>query len=207
MNRKVLHLAACACLLVGAGAVATNGFGAFAVAAAGDVTACAKKRGKNKGALRLASKCRKGERKVRWSRTGPAGADAVAPGGAVMYFDLPACPAGWEEYTAGRGRYLVGLNSGGTPGAAVGTALGNEENRAVGQHSHGVTDPGHAHSVPYDTDMLENLGDTIGGTDRVGADNATAATSSAPTGITIDPAGAVAGTNAPYVQLLACRKD
>jgi hypothetical protein len=27
------------------------------------------------------------------------------------------------------------------------------------------------------------------------------------TGISIDPAGAVSGTNAPYVQLLACRKN
>lgn len=204
MNRNLLHLAACASLLVGAGAVATNGFGAFAVAAAGDLTACAKKKGKNKGALRLASRCRKSERKVTWAKTGPAG---VAPAGAVVHFDLAACPTGWSEYTDGRGRYLVGLPQGGTPGAGVGTPLASGEDRATGQHTHGVNDPGHAHSVPYDTDMLANLGNTIGGTKQQGANDGSAASSTVQTGITVQPAGAVAGTNAPYVQLIACRKD
>jgi hypothetical protein len=202
VNRKALHIAACASLLVGAGAVATNGFGAFAVAAAGDLTACAKKKGKNRGALRLASRCKKSERKVTL-----ANASGGTPAGAVMHFDRKTCPAGWSEYTSGRGRYLVGLPEGGTPGAGVGTPLTGGEDRATGQHAHGVTDPGHAHSVAYDNDMVANLGNTIGGTRRVDVEEGAATTSTVPTGITVQPAGAVAGTNAPYVQLLACRKE
>jgi hypothetical protein len=222
MNRKPLQLAISACLLVAIGTLATNGFGAFAASTSKQLVACAKKKGKNKGLLRVASKCRKSERKYTWNREGPtgqtgpsgspgqpgqAGADAIAPAGAVMYFDSPACPAGWSEFIGGRGRYLVGLPGGGTAGATVGTALSDQENRATGQHTHGVTDPGHSHSVVYDTDKLENIGNTIGGTRRVGVDDGTATTSTAFTGISIQPAGAVPGTNAPYVQLLVCRKD
>jgi hypothetical protein len=218
MHGKGPYLAICVCLLAAVGGLATHGFGAFA-ATSGDVTACAKKKGKNKGALRLASKCKRSERKVTWSQVGPAGPtgpagtagtagrDALAPAGAVMHFDLPACPAGWTEYGAGRGRYLVGLPSGGTAGAAVGTALADQEDRPVGQHTHGVTDPGHSHTVAYDTEMLANRGSTIGGTRRVGIDDSTANSSVVTTGIGINPAGAVAGTNAPYIQLLVCRKD
>jgi hypothetical protein len=69
------------------------------------------------------------------------------PAGAVMYFNLAACPTGWQELTASQGRYLVGRPNGGTLGATVGTALTDEENRAVGQHNHDVTDPGHSHGV------------------------------------------------------------
>jgi hypothetical protein len=101
----------------------------------------------------------------------------------------------------------VGTPANGTPGATVGTPLGEQENRAVGQHSHAVNDPGHSHTVAYDGDQLQNTTETIMGTDQVGENNGTATSSVAPTGITIAPAGAVAGTNAPYVQLLLCRKD
>jgi hypothetical protein len=34
------------------------------------------------------------------------------PSGAVMAFDLAACPAGWSEYTAARGRFLRGIDNG-----------------------------------------------------------------------------------------------
>jgi hypothetical protein len=171
------------------------------------VSACAKKRGKNKGALRLASKCKRSERKVTWSKTGPAGDDAVAPAGAVMHFDLAACPAGWSAWEEGRGRYLVGTPAGGTNGATVGTPLGNQENRPVGQHSHALNDPGHSHTLAFDADQLQNTPETVGGTDQVGENNGTATSSVAQTGITVAPEGAVAGTNAPYVQLLLCRKE
>lgn len=60
---------------------------------------------------------------------------AAPPSGAVMYFDLPACPEGWSELVAARGRSLVGLPSGGTAGGTVGAPLGNLENRA---HTHAV---------------------------------------------------------------------
>ena len=53
------------------------------------------------------------------------------PSGAIMFFNLASCPSGWTELTAARGRYLVGLTSGGTLAGTAGTALTNLENRAV----------------------------------------------------------------------------
>jgi hypothetical protein len=230
-----VNVVATVCLLAVAGALTASAFGAFATGAASKtISACVKKSGRAKGTMRLASKCRKGERRVTWNSAGepgpagPAGApgsnganglagaagapgangvDAVAPAGAVMYFDLAACPAGWTSFDAAGGRYLVGLPTGGTAGAAVGTALSDQENRPTGQHTHGVTDPGHFHAVGYDTEQLANTGNTIGGTRMQGGTNSGSENSDpAFTGISIQPAGAVAGTNAPYLQLLVCRK-
>jgi hypothetical protein len=219
------------CLLAVIGALTASAFGAFSAASPQKITACAKKKGRSKGLLRLASKCKKGERRVSWNVKGPAGAngaqgapgtngaagaagtpgtpgaDAIAPAGAVMHFDLAACPSGWSPYAPALGRYLVGTPAGGTFGATVGTALSNQENRPTGQHTHAVNDPGHTHTVDYDTDQLANLGNTIGGTHQVGVNDGHATSQVAFTGITIANAGSVAGTNAPYVQLLVCRKD
>jgi hypothetical protein len=210
------NVAATVCLLALAGALAAGAFGRAAAPAT--ITACAAKKGASKGLLRLASTCKRTEKKVTWSVRGPAGpqgfqgaqgqpgADAVAPAGAVMYFDLASCPAGWSEYVAGRGRYLVGVPAGGTGGASVGTALSDQENRPTGQHTHAVNDPGHYHTVDYDTERLANMGNTIGGTSMFGTNSGGENTHPALTGITIANAGSVPGTNAPYLQLLACRK-
>src|SRR3954453_6476648 len=86
------------------------------------ITGCVVKKGKTAGAVRIISgkkKCKKKtEKKISWNKKGVAGAtgaagaagangaagtagvDAVAPAGAVMFFALPTCPAGWTEYTA-----------------------------------------------------------------------------------------------------------
>jgi len=217
------NVAATICLVSVAGAITASAFGAFDRAAAPTtIKACAAKKGSTKGLLRLASTCKKGERKVTWNVKGPAGApgaqgfpgapgqpgaDATSPAGAVMYFDLPACPAGWSDFDAGRGRYLVGMPVGGTPGAAVGTALSDHENRATGQHTHAVIDPGHVHAVGFDTERLANLGNTIGGTSIFGSNSGSENSDLGFTGISIANAGAVSGTNAPYLQLVACRKN
>jgi len=60
-------------------------------------------------------------------------AAASAPAGAVVHFDLPSCPDGWSEYTAARGRVLLGLPAGGNLGGTVGTPLAN---LASPQHKH-----------------------------------------------------------------------
>ena len=57
----------------------------------------------------------------------------LLPAGAVSFFDLASCPSGWSELTAARGRYLVGLPSGGTLSGTAGTAPTNLENRPVGR--------------------------------------------------------------------------
>lgn len=212
----------CLVALIGAGAVA-------AVAQSGNKTlaACYKTKGKTKGSMRYltksSGKCKKGEKKIKWNQTGPQGpagtagargADAVAPGGAVMFFDLAACPAGWTAYDAARGRTLVGLNNGGTLAGTAGTPLGDLEDRAVGQHVHEVTDPGHGHAVRGHNARVRIPGT---GLSIAGPSSSTLELPTSPngattgivpnaTGITVDPSGSVPGTNAPYVQLLACRK-
>jgi len=149
---------------------------------------------------------------VPWARLSsvPAGfADGVddvggsIPTGAVMYFDLPGCPSGWSPYGAATGRYIVG---GGTLGTVVGTQLGDGQDRAVGQHSHSISDPGHLHNVFGGT-----LTGGAGGSRHTWAEIGvamTGRTASAGTGINItNNAGSVAGTNAPYLQLLVCKKN
>jgi hypothetical protein len=71
---------------------------------------------------------------------------ASVPTGAVMMFDLAACPEGWSELSSARGRALVGLPAGGTLGGTVGAALGDVENRA------------HAHSFDPDGCMMSAAG-------------------------------------------------
>ena len=123
------------------------------------------------------------------------------PSAAVMYFNSASCPAGWTEFTAARGFYLVGLPSGGTLDAVVGTALTDIENRAVGQHAHTVTDPGHLH-----TSARSGGGGNGDMTSRAGG-SASGSTGSSVTSVTVDNTGSVAGTVAPYVQLIVCKKD
>ena len=74
------------------------------------------------------------------------------PSGAVMYFDLAACPVGWSQFADGAGRYVVGITEAAAGdsanlGAQVGTSLGNLEDRPVGAHTHVVSDPGHTHVI------------------------------------------------------------
>lgn len=57
------------------------------------------------------------------------------PSALTAYFP-DSCPSGWSEYTSARGRYIVGLPSGGTKEGTQGTALSNVQNRPVGQHNH-----------------------------------------------------------------------
>lgn len=239
-----VNLVATVCLLAVVGGVTASALGAFDVSgSASAITACVKKKGKAKGAMRAAKKCKRGEKKLTWNKVGPAGPqgpagdkgatgdagpkgdpgapgepgakgdkgapgnDATAPGGMIAYFNQSQCPSGWTEVVSARGRYVVGLVQGGTLAAQVGTALTNQQNRAVGQHTHAVIDPGHAHVVDYDTEQLANLGNTIGGTKQQGgSDSGTKNTRTAFTGISIANAGTVPGTNAPYIQLLTCRK-
>jgi hypothetical protein len=153
--------------------------------------------------------------------------EAVAPG-AVVFFNLAACPAGWSALVTAQGRYVVGLAPGGTVAAAVGTALSDQENRATGQHSHTVSDPGHSHGIAdpghshgpasggaFLANFINNapvnvpMGGGYGFAQAATTQGATTGVSvqSAMTGASINAAGSVAGTNAPYIQLLACQKN
>lgn len=82
------------------------------------------------GVLSMMLNARSGETQQVSPRAG-----AVPAGGII--FQTGECWAGWAEYTPARGRYVVGLVSGGTDAGTVGTALGDRESRATGAHSHG----------------------------------------------------------------------
>ena len=145
-----------------------------------------------------------------------ASARGGVPANAVIFIPATTCPTGYTEYTTLRGRYAVGLVANGTSAATVGTALTNTENRAVGQHTHtqnahnhGITDAGHTHTYNEhggSTSPFTETG-TVWGNGSQNTGNST-------TGITINNqtatnqnTGSVSGTNAPYVQLLACQKQ
>jgi|GEM_PF-3736052 len=148
------------------------------------------------------------------------------PSGAVMYFDLTSCPSGWSELTSAKGRYVIGLPTGGTLGATVGTNLEPQENRATGlhthtgttsaagDHTHSINDPGHSHTSQGGFGTVYG-----GGTPYNYVVQTYTTTSTSTTGISINSAGvhshnliinnagSVAGTNAPYLQLLVCKKS
>ena len=133
-----------------------------------------------------------------------ASARGGVPANAVIFIPATSCPAGYTEYTTLRGRYAVGLPLDGTSAGTAGTALTNTENRAVGQHNHTLTDPSHEHEARVrgsggTTTVAESASDSAVGNNTIVA--------SATTGITLASAGGVAGTPAPYVQLLACQKQ
>lgn len=138
--------------------------------------------------------------------TGLASWQPGTPSGAVMFFNLSACPTGWTELTSAQGRYVVGRSAGGTLAGTVGTALSNLENRPVGRHTHVVSDPGHSHTLPGN--FYVHYVDPLIGPWLFRPDAPTKATTeSSTTGVTIANAGSVDGTPAPYIQLLICQKD
>jgi len=185
------------------------------------ITGCVVKKGKKAGAIRIISgkkKCKKKtEKKLSWNQKGIAGtagaagatgaagtngADAVAPAGAVMFFATATCPGGWSEYAAAQGRYIVGLPPGGTLEKTDGTALADGEDRPTGAHTHQVVVQADPILVGGNVTVTSVQG-TQHTTSRQPLDSTVAAS-----GVTVNaPAGSVAGTNAPYVQLLACRKN
>jgi hypothetical protein len=160
--------------------------------------------------------------------SGAAGALAtqVVPTGAVMFFNLSSCPSGWSDLPAAQGRYVVGLDTGGTLAATVGSPLSDMENRAVGQHGHSISDPGHNHGGATggvanwtgNTDPTFDFTSTGAACTRAlmygnpdGCYNSFSAhnhsIASSVTGVTVANAGAVAGTNAPYVEFRICQKN
>jgi Collagen triple helix repeat (20 copies) len=143
---------------------------------------------------------------------GVNGVDAIAQTGAVMFFNLASCPAGWFEYTNARGRYLVGVRPGGALGTFVGAALENVEERAVGEHTHGVSQSAHVHGPSTDWGFA---GAATEGTTRRpifdfkpddGGNPQVNITAGGTASFTIANAGIISGTPAPYLQLLVCQK-
>jgi hypothetical protein len=224
----------CLVIVLGGSAVAADSLSGAGSSSSQQIYVCVKKSGKGKGQMRVVSqrsRCKRTERKTQWAvqgppgPAGPAGAPGTAgassegslvPSGAVGFYALSQCPAGWSTYDPARGRYVVGLDGGGALEGPVGTKLDPGENRAIGQHTHPLNDPGHRHQVTRVSPIIRAGNVTpvrIQGTATVSQQqdlpntpgNESIALST--TGVTLDPAGGVPGTNAPYVQLLPCKKD
>lgn len=64
---------------------------------------------------------------------GGGGGDAI-PAGAVMAFDLTACPSGWTEYTPARGRFIRGIDNGAGNDPDGTRSLGSVQNDAIKTH-------------------------------------------------------------------------
>ncbi len=137
--------------------------------------------------------------------TGSGSGFSSVPQGGILYFATSTCPTGWSEVTAARGRYVVGLPSGGSVSSTAGTALSNSENRAVGQHTHTASDSGHSHDIGVKYGVGNGY-EIVQGVDP-GGGAGLRSTQSATTGITVNASGTTAGTNAPYIQFLVCQKD
>ncbi|WP_157739014.1 hypothetical protein [Labrenzia sp. VG12] len=155
---------------------------------------------------------------------------SAIPRGSIVFFRDTECPNdAWRPYDNARGRYVVALNQGGVLGATVGNPLEDKEQRAVGQHSHvasGVSEHTHVaavagnHTHTYrSTDngtLNDNRSNFAGGAMRFGrVDTKTSGGGGNHThqldaagahNHNISNAGEKEGTNAPYIQLLACEK-
>lgn len=139
------------------------------------------------------------------------------PSGAILYRNASTatgCWPGWTEMTAARGYYIVGLQSGGTVATATGTPLTNLENRPVGQHTHIQDSHNHTQNSHTHVMLFQGIATPAGGTFPTAIDagggtytgQATTATNQATTA-TNQNTGSVAGTNAPYLELLVCTKN
>lgn len=116
---------------------------------------------------------------------------SAMPRDSLVFFDSQTCPSGWREDDRFRGRYIVGVTAGGRKGLAVGQALKDGENRPTGYHTHRYQDFSVGGDPPPSSDIA--AGNAV-------PRKLVPRTTEGPDG---DPP---AGTNAPFVQLLACLK-
>lgn len=124
-----------------------------------------------------------------------AGSETAAgvPANGIIQTTDTSAPTGWTEFTAGRGRVIVGTPSGGTHAGTVGTALTNLQDPT---HTH--TGPSHSHVVTFNA--ARNI--TIDG-------GATYVSSTSTTTTNTDGTGATGATSAtmPYIQQLGIIKS
>lgn len=132
--------------------------------------------------------------------------DAGVPKNGIILMTDATCPAGFAEYTAARGYYLVGVPSGGTNAGTVGSAMTDLQNLThthtgpshthtytdIVNHVHSVdppstsvavTDPQHKHGEQMKSVAGGNTATSAGGSDAT-ADGTSTAGNNASTGIT-----------------------
>lgn len=116
---------------------------------------------------------------------GPTRTDAIPLNG-IGFFQVPACPTGWEPFKAAAGRALLPTIGTAPGGTTVGEPLASGEDRP------------HTHNVPASFELIDisYVGIASGGNNGV-TNSGTASF------MTTSDA---ASTGLPYVQLLACKK-
>lgn len=127
------------------------------------------------------------------------GSGGAVPKNGVFFTTDASVPAGYTEYTAARGRVIVGNPSGGTGAGTVGTALSNLEDRT---HTHVYTTvPSHAHT--YD------VGNYVSSVNLKAA-SSNSSTNGSPSTSTVgsaSPSTQATSHMMPYIQLLAIKKS
>ncbi len=123
------------------------------------------------------------------------------PTNLIAYISNATAPTGWSEYTAARGRAIVGLPASGTNAGTVGTALTDQQDKT---HTHTYnTVIAHTHGIPI-TQTSPGAGN------RIRASNASIVTT-----VNTNSTGSASGTTATsslsdifaYIQLMAIKKD
>ncbi|MRG96730.1 hypothetical protein [Polyangium spumosum] len=117
---------------------------------------------------------------------GPGARGDALPRSTIGFFQVPACPSGWEPYKAAAGRTLLPTIGDAAGGTTVGEPLVSGEERA---HSHRV-------NATFDLVPISYAGVSGGGNAGVAA---------AGTAV-FETTSEEATTGLPYVQLLACKK-
>ncbi len=113
------------------------------------------------------------------------------PTGAIMAFDLAACPTGWSEYTPARGRFLRGIDNGAGNDPEGTRAAGAIQGDDLKSHSHSFS-------------RVDNNATGNGGPLSIGADDPSSGYSTANTGINSSGGPETRPKN---VAVLFCRKN
>ena len=129
------------------------------------------------------------------------------PKNLIAFTTDSVAPTGWAEYTAARGRYIVGVPSAGTIAGTIGSAMTNLQDlthtHTSASHTH--TGPSHSHSITNPNADYAHGGATVadGPAASTGADGTGA------TGATTPGTGgtAVTSTIAPHIQLFTLQKS
>lgn len=145
-------------------------------------------------------------------------AAVAVPSGAIMAFDLTACPEGWVPFAEGQSRMIVGAKY---PGLTVSGALGRngngEELVEYGYREHGGAEretlktaqmPSHTHAgSKIDVDHLLANKEPVDFTALQGPSHGFARSTNLPLEISHEGGGASHNNMPPFIALYLCRKE
>ena len=117
------------------------------------------------------------------------------PSGSVVAFATEKCPKDWKLYTPAIGRYIVGAKKGIVVGGTIGNALAPNENRTIRLHSHSTSQ--------FNSQKLTRALEQES-SDKAPLETVTYSFLDGKVKDSVGEVGPIAGTNAPYVQLLLC---